>query len=535
MYNFFINFLRYDAFGTKLIKYYKMILQAMELNKIDNETADHVIDLIDTLINTPVLATNPQNQMNTITVQKIQNSVPIELEISGTQTKKIMDIQRNNNVNLVTTKPKNIYIQKKFFPEESEDEPILDIMDNKLIDPNSDRILPLNFDRKKKYTSGISVVPKLGTPPKLSYADEFEDSYSKKQSKMDQDIQKVVDNWTKNDNTKNHMKNPNTNIISTEVGMEYEFIESYGDDNMTEIANKKLKTKKEKQKSNSKTNRKTKNNESKNNHNSPKQKINTKKFTSKTNNDNNNIKKETQTKIKKIYAKPLDMNADSDFSENSDKINVCTKKENHDKENHDKENHLVQNNPENRPSPKKSDQKIILPKPVMTEKETLQDVQIIAKELSKNMVIDVKENLEQTQQFIQNNKYEILVDLINYAIVIIDFLNKLIYQAFNLIQEKIIGNKDNFFSMLKTYYDILFDFFVKKISDKTLDTIGKIEHSKELIIMWNDYKKEKDNDKKQTIIKKFLTDHNIQINNEKIQNIELSELVQLLKDNDSHV
>ena len=28
----------------------------MELNKLDNETADHVIDLINTLINTPIIS-----------------------------------------------------------------------------------------------------------------------------------------------------------------------------------------------------------------------------------------------------------------------------------------------------------------------------------------------------------------------------------------------------------------------------------------------------------------------------------------------
>ncbi|XWV26084.1 putative orfan [Tupanvirus soda lake] len=528
MYNFFINFLRCDAFGTKLIKYYKIILQAMELNKIDNETADHVIDLIDTLINTPVLSSNPLNQFTTVPISKTQTTIPIEFEISGIQTKKIMDIQKNNNVNLITSKPKNIYIHKKFDPEESEDEPILDIMNDKLIDPISDKILPLNFDRRKKNSLGVSIVPKLEISSKISYADEIENQYSKKQTKMDDDIQKVVDNWTKKENKKIHKELPNTNITSTEVGIPYEFIESYGDDNMSEKPNNKSKTKLEKQKFTPKINKKTKNNDSKTNRESTKQKIKSSKNISKTN-KNIHVKKEVQSKIKRIYAKPLDMNADSDCSENMEKVIVPTKKEKYD----NMKGQVVQNNPEK--SPKKSDQKIGHQEPVMTEKESLEDVQIIAKELSKNMVIDVKENLEHTQQYIQNNKYEILVDLINYMIVIIDFLNKLIYQAFYLIQEKIIGNKDNFFITLKSYYDILFDFFVKKVSDKTLDTIGKMEYSKELMVMWNDYKKEENNEKKQTIIKKFLDNHGIQINNDNLQNIELSEVVQLLKDHDNHV
>ena len=86
----------------------------------------------------------------------------------------------------------------------------------------------------------------------------------------------------------------------------------------------------------------------------------------------------------------------------------------------------------------------------------LGDIKNITKELSKNMVKDAKENLVQTQQYLKENKYEIMVDFLNYMVLIIDFLNKMIYKGFILLQEKIMGKGNNFFTVLHQFYRMLF-------------------------------------------------------------------------------
>jgi hypothetical protein len=114
---------------------------------------------------------------------------------------------------------------------------------------------------------------------------------------------------------------------------------------------------------------------------------------------------------------------------------------------------------------------------VIDNEQYLDDVQTITKELSVNMINDVKENIEQTQQYLKDNKYELIINFINYLIMIIDFLNRLIYKIFIFVQEKIMGKDNNFSNVIKFYFDLVIDFIVKKTSDRTIDTLSQMNQT----------------------------------------------------------
>ena len=132
----------------------------------------------------------------------------------------------------------------------------------------------------------------------------------------------------------------------------------------------------------------------------------------------------------------------------------------------------------------------------------------------------------------KDNKHETLANIINYLVTIIDFVNVIIYHALNLIYEKILGNDNNLINSAKSYFDVLIDFIVKKISDQTLNTLdklGKMEENKGLLTMWNEYKKEINTGKRDMILRKYLEKHGINLSDEKCKNITLNELIDLLE------
>jgi hypothetical protein len=108
------------------------------------------------------------------------------------------------------------------------------------------------------------------------------------------------------------------------------------------------------------------------------------------------------------------------------------------------------------------------------------DVKIVTKELGKKLIVDMKNNFADTKQYIKQNQYDIIVDMINYLIIVIDFLNKLIYDAFQFIQTKILGQENNFYSHIKQYFDIISNYFIAKITKNTIEKMksGKSKHWK---------------------------------------------------------
>jgi hypothetical protein len=328
----------------------------MELNKINNETADHVIDLIDTLINTPVYSSRSVAKNNIV-----------DLRVDN-QSKKIVDLQRKNCVELIRSKQKNKYFQK-LISEESEDEPLIDF-DNFILCTDNDKILPIGFENKKdvdrqcevgKSTSQLAESTcRMDRPPA--------ESTCRVDRQFESDVPIEI-------NTKQKRDTLSTDAFQSD----YELIESYGDPAL------------------------------------PTSKIRTKN-TSKTQKKKHRTKKHCH---KEIFAEEIP-------------INVIKSKSKSKSRSKSKSNSKSKSKPKPTAGPQ-----ISVPIPV--PKQPL-DNQI------KNMVIDP------TQEFDQNNKYDILIDMINYLVAIIDFFNKLIYRTYNLFQEKIIDNRNNFYCYLKCYY-----------------------------------------------------------------------------------
>ena len=156
------------------------------------------------------------------------------------------------------------------------------------------------------------------------------------------------------------------------------------------------------------------------------------------------------------------------------------------------------------------------------ENESLMDIRDITKKITQKS--------KKSQQYIKDHKHDIIIDLINYLIIIIDFMNRLIYQTFNLIQDKIIGNGNNLFNDVKSYYDALIIFFIKKVSDKTIDILDGASDNKNLLTMWSKYKKKSNLQEKETILSSYLKQYNIKIDKDKYKHISLHEIIELLKD-----
>jgi hypothetical protein len=102
-----------------------------------------------------------------------------------------------------------------------------------------------------------------------------------------------------------------------------------------------------------------------------------------------------------------------------------------------------------------------------------EDIKKITSTLSKNMVNDVMD----THKYISENKYEIMIDFLNYLVLIIDFLNKLIYKSFIILQEKILGNNNNFVNFIEDHYNDVTNKIVNKVSERTIDKLEKMKNN----------------------------------------------------------
>jgi len=77
------------------------------------------------------------------------------------------------------------------------------------------------------------------------------------------------------------------------------------------------------------------------------------------------------------------------------------------------------------------------------------------------------------------------------------------------------------------------NFFVKKVSDQTLDTLGKMEEKFGLLTVWYKYKKELDDDKKINILFQYLQENGITITKNECQSLTLPDIISLLKNPDN--
>ena len=179
---------------------------------------------------------------------------------------------------------------------------------------------------------------------------------------------------------------------------------------------------------------------------------------------------------------------------------------------------------------KNSSKKVSKTPPLENDSENyLKDIKNITKELSKNMVNDVKDNIIQTQQYLQDNRYELLVDFLNYAVLMIDFINRIIYQGFILLQEKIMGKGNNFVTFFSGYYDMFVDTFVKKITNETINTLTQMEEKNGMLTTWNKYKKCEDPRKKKLILVKYFDDNDITYKKSDLDNISFQQFIRLAK------
>ena len=385
MYNFLINFY---AFGGNFIKYIDIVEIHMESISIDNETADNVIDLIDTIINTPMTLTSelPKKYLKSI-----------DLVVAEHQSKKFEEMQRKG-INLLAMYPAAMDPTTE---QESSNCPSSE---------SSDRIKPLGLHTK-------NITQPYQKPDSVQYTEStecIESSTINSEISSDDQVQETSEQsaFSTFSTTKNE-----------------KFIESYGDENMTEtIIESKIKLPKE--------------------------------------ND----------------------------------IIIQTK---------DNDNASLQKKP--------------------IDPDYLADIERITKELSKNIKNDIKENFKQTQQHVKNNDNDIVVDIINYLIMSIDFSNKLIYQIFIFLQKKIMGRGDNLFSIIKIFYDGIINFLVGKISEHTLTKLSRMEEEHGLLSIWTEYKKQTDAVKKHTLLITYLKEYDIDISKEKCDSLTFSDLVNLIK------
>lgn len=409
----------------------------MDLNEIDNEAADHVIDLIDTLINTPVLVPESGNQDTTEKDHSMfqKNKFNVDYQIADAQNQKIITFQKGNNINLVRNVPES-YAPSPI-RSETENPLILDDYSKYVKHNKDDLIMPLN----KNHQISTDQNKELQNDELLT------DSHEKMNDASTEKYNVLTDNYhRRNDVTSEKYHSElvtngtpshdqiNMEILHTDDGSQFsdqDLIETYGD----------------------------------------------------------NVEEKTPKNIT-----PIDT---------------------------EKEERPVQNNVSSftRTSLKNDKGKF----------HSLDNIQKITKELSKNMVLDVKQNLEQTHQYIKNNKYELMIDFINYVIIVIDFLNKIIHDVFLFMQNKILGKQNNFFDTVSKIYNLLIKLIVKKITFQTLDTFSQMEEKNELLDVWKKFKKESNIRKRGKIIKKYLQKHDVMVHSKDVRHIKLPALIELVK------
>ena len=537
----------------------------MDLKKIDNETADHVIDLIDTLINTPIKsmktsqiniqANNDDNNNNNNNDNKKNQHFPVNQNeaINKDNNKNIIEPVKNipNKINIQTNNGKNKADLMRNIPNKiniqanNRKNDSIFIIEKPTEIQTSDKQTNLNFNKnmqnkihmKKNLISDSSddkpiIIGDLSKHEQIYISDKFIPIG-------------FDDNTTEIDNYMVNFRNRKNN-----------FIESYGDennnnnnnnnnniddtkhisDNITEknisgnITDKNVQNTKKKNKS--KTNRKKKI--------EPDSKIDSiidesKKYNKKSKNkeiqpiNQKSSKKKISQRNTKVKESPIQYkyyDKYNKYDEHNKELNKQSNKRSID---------MNKINIENKPlDDRRFDiDELDIKSGGIHKVDLASDIQNITKELPENMIFDVKQNLEQVQKYIQNNKYDILANIINYLIIIIDVFNKIIYQVLNLVQQKIIGNENNFFNNFKSYHNNVIFNFMKKIGDHILNIFGKFGENKKFLTIWNEYKKQSDSNEKEMVLLTYLEKNGIYIDKEKIKTITLHELVELLKHNSS--
>lgn len=73
------------------------------------------------------------------------------------------------------------------------------------------------------------------------------------------------------------------------------------------------------------------------------------------------------------------------------------------------------------------------------------------------------------------DKYQVIIDIVEYTIITIDFFNKIIYYLVRFVERNIIGTESAYtiYSRLKPIYDVLTELVIYKISSKTAKIISK--------------------------------------------------------------
>lgn len=155
-----------------------------------------------------------------------------------------------------------------------------------------------------------------------------------------------------------------------------------------------------------------------------------------------------------------------------------------------------------------------------TEQEYIDDVSEITKDFSQKLVTDVKDNINNAQGYILENQEEILIEIIKYLIIIINFANKGIIVFLNFFIDKVFGNENSVFKNFYKYIESLMEILVKRVSDKTTEKILITE-------FWNKYSTETKKKNKSKLLNDFFTKHGKTVPDKEISS--LDELLALFK------
>jgi len=140
--------------------------------------------------------------------------------------------------------------------------------------------------------------------------------------------------------------------------------------------------------------------------------------------------------------------------------------------------------------------------------EYMEDVSEITKTFSKKIVNDVKENFDVAHSYINDNKNEIIIDTINYIVIVIELANKLVLSAVSYLNTKLFDKNDSIFLIFYNYFQIIGNFFLKKVSDETLKQL--FESKYQLVSFWKLYTHETNETNKRKMLENYLSKHNRQ-------------------------
>lgn len=100
--------------------------------------------------------------------------------------------------------------------------------------------------------------------------------------------------------------------------------------------------------------------------------------------------------------------------------------------------------------------------------DSIDDIVNKTNNISNNIINDANKNIDQTEQYLEDDRYKTIIECINYVIIIVDLLNRFIYKIYLGFQTTIMGKENNFTIWFIKYYDVLLDYFIIKMNDRTL-------------------------------------------------------------------